>query len=78
VQVQEAKDFCVRQAVEQSLLDGAPLSDVEIKTLYFTETETESSVELDDELESDEFTEEYERRILRSGDHYSYSFSKAQ
>jgi hypothetical protein len=65
VQVQEAKDFFVRQAVEQSLLDGAPLSDVEIKTLYFTETETESSVELDNELESDEFTEEYVRRMRR-------------
>jgi hypothetical protein len=63
VQVQEAKDFFVRQAIEQAQLDGAPLSDREIKDLYFTEPEGETSADADDDFDPDELANDYEPRM---------------
>jgi hypothetical protein len=35
--VREAKDFLVDQAAQQAAIDGVPLSDLEERTMYFTE-----------------------------------------
>jgi hypothetical protein len=35
--VREAKDFLVDQAAQQAAIDGVPLSDLEKRTMYFTE-----------------------------------------
>ena len=36
---QEAKDFLVAQVVQQATMEGAALSDVEKRMMYFTESE---------------------------------------
>jgi hypothetical protein len=38
MKVLEAKDFLVRQTAEQAALEGVPLSDLEKRMMYFTET----------------------------------------
>jgi hypothetical protein len=38
MRVREAKDFLVAQTAEQAALEGMPLSDVEKRMMYFTES----------------------------------------
>src|SRR5579863_2492777 len=56
----EALDFIASQIVEQAQLDGVPLSGVERKMLYFSET----AWTLPDISEvSDEFDRDYDQRV---------------
>lgn len=64
----QAKDFLVAQAFEEAARDGVPLSDVEKRMLYFTEsdaTSCENPIELNDEFEAEYQTKEYEAKISR-------------
>ncbi|MGB2900309.1 MAG: hypothetical protein WBB89_13655 [Candidatus Acidiferrum sp.] len=38
MKVREAKDFLVAQTAEQASLEGVPLSDLEKRMMYFTES----------------------------------------
>jgi hypothetical protein len=64
--VQQAKDFLVQQATEQAVLEGAPLSDLEKRMMYFTETDDCSAdpVALDETFEAEYDIDEYETRML--------------
>jgi len=63
----EAKDFLVQQTVEQAALERIPLSDLEKRMMYFTETGyvPENPIELNEEFESQYDTEEYEEKISK-------------
>jgi len=65
--VQEAKDFLAEHATQQASLDGAPLSDLEKRMMYFTESAdaTEDPIELNDEFEAQYDTAEYEAKVSR-------------
>jgi hypothetical protein len=67
MQVGEAKDFLVKQAVEQARLEGVPLSDLEKRMMYFTETGQcpEDPIALNEEFEKEYETDEYERRVKK-------------
>ncbi len=62
---QEAKDFLVAQVVQQATMEGAALSDVEKRMMYFTESEDaiEDPSALNEEFEAQYDTGEYERKI---------------
>jgi hypothetical protein len=55
LRVREAKDFLVQQTAEQATLDNVPLSDIEKRTMYFTETGEcpENSIPLNDAFEAE-------------------------
>ena len=62
----QAKDFFVEQTVEQAVLDGVVLDDVEKRMMYFTESDPASCdnpIELNDEFEAAHETKEYETKI---------------
>jgi hypothetical protein len=64
----QAKYFLVEQTVEQASLEGVPLTDVEKKMMYFTESDPSSCdnpIELNDEFEAQCETKEYEAKISR-------------
>ena len=64
----EAKDFLVVQTTEQAGLEGVPLSDVEKRMMYFTESDPETCanpIELNDEFEAQYDTGEYEAKVWR-------------
>jgi hypothetical protein len=63
----EAKDFLVSCVVSQAQREGAPLSDVERKMLYFSETSSPSPAmrEVNEEFERHYDQEEYERKLAR-------------
>jgi hypothetical protein len=64
----EAKDFLVQQAAEQATLEGIPLSDLEKRMMYFTESDPASCpnpIELNDEFEAQYDTPEYEQKLSR-------------
>jgi hypothetical protein len=65
VQVQEAKDFLVQQTAKQALLDGIPLSDLEKRMMYFTESEdaVEDPIALNAEFDSQFDAPEYETKV---------------
>lgn len=65
MQVREAKDFLVQQTAEQALLEGIPLSDLEKRMMYFTESEdaVEDPVVLNDEFEAKYSVDAYETKI---------------
>jgi len=67
MQVREAKDFLARQAVDQARLEGVPLSDLEKRMMYFTETGEcpEDPIALNEEFEKEYETAEYERRVKK-------------
>lgn len=52
--VREAKDFLVQQAAEQAALEGVPLSDLEKRMMYFTETDEcpEDPIKLNEEFKA--------------------------
>ncbi len=63
--VREAKDFLVTQTAEQAALDGVPLSDLEKRMMYFTESDDscENPLELNSEFEAQYDSTEYEAKI---------------
>jgi hypothetical protein len=65
--VREAKDFLVQQAAEQAALENVPLSDLEKRMMYFTETGEcpEDPIALNDAFEAEYDTDEYEAKISR-------------
>lgn len=67
MRVNEAKAFLVHQTADQAQREGVPLSDLEKRMIYFTESEdaTENPIELNEEFESQYNTTEYETKIAR-------------
>jgi hypothetical protein len=67
MQVSEAKDFLVKQAVEQARLEGVPLSDLERRMMYFTETGEypEDPLARNEEFRKEYETDEYERKVKK-------------
>jgi hypothetical protein len=63
----EAKDFLVQQTAEQAAMENIPLSDLEKRMMYFTETGEmrENAIELNDAFEAEYDTEEYEGKISK-------------
>jgi hypothetical protein len=63
----EAKDLLVQQTAEQAALEKIPLSDVEKRMMYFTETGEmrENAIDLNDAFEAEYDTEQYETKISK-------------
>ena len=64
----KAKDFLADQAAQQAALDRTPLSDLERRMMYFTESDPASCndpVSLNDEFEEKYDTLEYEAKMSR-------------
>ena len=62
----QAKDYLVQQVTEQANLEGLPLSDLEKRMMYFTESDPSSCDDpfaLNDEFEAQYDTDEYEAKI---------------
>jgi hypothetical protein len=63
-----AKDFLVQQTTEQAALENVPLSEIEKRMMYFTESDAASCgnpAELNEEFEAQHNTAEYEAKISR-------------
>jgi hypothetical protein len=71
MQVREAKDFLVQQAAEQKQLEGVPLSELEKRMMYFTESGyvPEDPIALNEEFEAKYDTQEYEQKVAKLLDH---------
>jgi hypothetical protein len=67
MRVREAKDFLVQQTAEQAALENVPLSDLEKRMMYFTETGDfpEDPIALNDAFEAKYDTDEYEAKISK-------------
>jgi|SRR5580704_647325 hypothetical protein len=67
MQVREAKDFLVTQTAEQATLEGVPLSDLEKRMMYFTESPdaVEDPVKLNEEFDAQYDSEEYESKVAK-------------
>jgi len=65
MKVREAKDFLVSQTVEQAVSDGVPLSDLEKRMMYFTESGyvPEDPIKLYEEFEAENDSDKYEAKI---------------
>ncbi len=65
VRAQQAKDFLISQIVEEAERENVPLSEVERKMLYFTETEETlpDIYEVNAQFESEYDDSEYEKKI---------------
>jgi hypothetical protein len=64
----EAKDFLADQAAQQAALDSTPLSDLERRMMYFTESDPDSChnpISLNEEFEDKYDTVEYEAKMAR-------------
>jgi hypothetical protein len=63
----EAKNFLVEQTAEQAALENVPLSDLEKRMMYFTETGEcpEDPITLNDAFEAEYDTIVYEKKISR-------------
>ena len=63
----EAKDFLVQQTAEQAALENVPLSDLEKRMMYFTESShvPEDPIKLNDEFEAENDSDEYEAKISK-------------
>jgi hypothetical protein len=80
MKTKQAKDFLVQQTTEQATREDVPLSDIEKKMMYFTESDTASCddpVKLNDEFEAQYETAEYEAKISRLL-HHAYNRLKAE
>jgi hypothetical protein len=67
MRVREAKDFLVVQTAEQAALEGMPLSELEKRMMYFTESAgaIEDPVKLNEEFEAHSDSDEYESKIAK-------------
>jgi hypothetical protein len=75
-----AKDFLVQQVAAQATLEQMPLSDVEKRMMYFTESDPSSCsdpVGLNDEFEAEYETSQYEAKMSRLLQH-AYKRLKAE
>lgn len=65
MRVNEAKDFLVQKAAEQAEREGLPLSDLEKRMMYFTESDdaVENPTALHEEFEAAYDSTEYESKI---------------
>lgn len=63
----EAKEYLIAQIVREAETEDAPLSDIERRMLYFTETGwiPEDCVQLNEEFERKCSNDEYEQRVAR-------------
>jgi hypothetical protein len=63
----EAKDFLVQQTADQAAIEGIPLSDLEKRMMYFTESGyvPEEPIALTEEFEARYDTPEYERKVSK-------------
>jgi hypothetical protein len=63
----EAKDFLVQQTAEQAALENVPLSDLEKRMMYFTETDEcpEDPIALNDAFEAAYDPDEYEAKVSK-------------
>jgi hypothetical protein len=62
----QAKDFLVQQVAEQAALEKLPLSDIEMRMMYFTESDSsscEDPLALNHEFEAQCDTGEYEAKV---------------
>jgi hypothetical protein len=76
----EAKDFLADQAAQQAALDHTPLSDLERRMMYFTESDPASCgdpVSLNDEFEEEYDATEYQAKMSRLL-HRAYKRLKAE
>ena len=75
----EAKDFLVQQTTEQAALENVPLSDLEKRMMYFTETDEcpEDPIALNDAFEAEYDTHEYEDKISKLM-HHAYQRIKQE
>jgi hypothetical protein len=71
MQVREAKDFLVQETAKQASIEGVPLSDLEKRMMYFTESGyvPEDPIALNDEFEAQYDTQEYEQKLSKLLDH---------
>jgi len=67
MQVREAKDFLVHETAKQASIEGVPLSDLEKRMMYFTESGyvPEDPIALNEEFEAQYDTDEYETKISK-------------
>jgi hypothetical protein len=68
MKTKQAKDFLVQEATEQAARENVPLSEIEKKMMYFTESDAASCdnpAELNDEFETQQDTAEYEAKVSR-------------
>jgi len=67
MRVREAKGFLVAQTAEQAALEGVPLSELEKRMMYFTESPdaVEDPVKLNEEFEAQYDSEEYESKVAK-------------
>src|SRR5260370_1946924 len=67
MRAREAKDFLVQQTAEQARLDDVPLSELEKRMMYFTESGEmpEDPIRLNDEFEAQYDTDTYEAKIAK-------------
>jgi hypothetical protein len=67
MRVREAKDFLVQQTAEQAVLENVPLSGLEKRMMYFTETGEcpEDPIALNDAFEAEYDSTAYEKKISR-------------
>jgi len=65
MQVREAKDFLVAQTAEQAALEGVPLSDLEKRMMYFTESPdaVEDPIKLNEKFEAQYDSNAYEKKM---------------
>jgi hypothetical protein len=75
----EAKDFLVQQTAEQAALENVPLSDLEKRMMYFTETGEcpEDPGALNDAFEAAYDTAEYEAKVSKLM-HHAYQRIKKE
>jgi len=71
MQVREAKDFLVQETAKQASIEGVPLSELEKRMMYFTESGyvPEDPIALNEEFEAQYNTEEYEQKLAALLDH---------
>jgi hypothetical protein len=80
MKTKQAKDFLVQEATEQAARENVPLSEIEKKMMYFTESDAASCdnpAELNDEFETQQDTAEYEAKVSRLL-HHAYTRLKAE
>lgn len=65
LRAQQAKDYLISQVVEEALLENVPLSEVERRMLYFSETEETPAdmLDLNDRFDGEYDTPTYEKKI---------------
>jgi hypothetical protein len=70
MRLREAKNFLVQETAEQASLEGVPLSDLEKRMMYFTESGEvpEDPIQLNDDFEA-----EYDRAEYLSEDRATHA-----